>query len=184
MADKTAVGTAVKAAEEAAPGTPRAPDPSVFPLMPVALRVAGKTGVVVGGGPIAARKADDLLRAGAFVRAVAPEWGAELEAIAAAHPDRVERITGRFRPRDLDGALLVFAATDDAAVQREVHREAAARGVLCNVVDVTDLCEFHVPATVRRGALSISVATDGAFPLLAVKLRDHLAQQVGEAFGP
>jgi precorrin-2 dehydrogenase/sirohydrochlorin ferrochelatase len=156
----------------------------VAPLFPIALRIAGKTGVVIGGGLIASRKADDLLRGGARVRAVAPEWGAEFDALAAAHAGSIERVTRRFEPGDLDGALLVFAATDDRDVQLAVHRAASERGVLCNVVDVTDLCEFHVPATLRRGALSISVATDGAFPLLAVKLRDHLARWVGAAFGP
>jgi len=156
----------------------------VTPLFPIALRIAGRTCAVIGGGLIASRKVEDLLRAGAKVRAVAPEWGPELDRLAAGHDGAVERVTRRFEPRDLDGALLVFAATDDRDVQLAVFREAAARGVLCNVVDVTDLCEFHVPATLRRGALSISVATDGAFPLLAVKLRDHLARLVGPVFGP
>jgi precorrin-2 dehydrogenase/sirohydrochlorin ferrochelatase len=170
---------AVAAQEEAGPDkTPGAP------LFPIALRIAGRTCVVIGGGLIASRKADDLLRAGANVRAVAPAWSAEFDRLAAEHDGAVERLTRRFEPRDLDGALLVFAATDDRDVQRAVFREAAARGVLCNVVDVTDLCEFHVPATLRRGALSISVATDGAFPLLAVKLRDRLARLIGPAFGP
>jgi precorrin-2 dehydrogenase/sirohydrochlorin ferrochelatase len=171
---------AVAAKEEAAPGKAA----GAAPLFPIALRIAGRTCVVIGGGVIAARKADDLLRAGAKVRAVAPEWSAEFERLAAGRDGTVERLTRRFEPRDLDGALLVFAATDDRDAQRAVFREAAARGVLCNVVDVTDLCEFHVPATLRRGTLSISVATDGAFPLLAVKLRDHLARLVGPAFGP
>jgi siroheme synthase-like protein len=166
------------------------------PLFPIALRITGRTCVVIGGGPIASRKVDDLLRAGARVRAVAPEWSSEFERLAGehrgadeqgaavGHGGTVERVTRSFEPRDLDGALLVFSATDDRDVQLAVAREAPARGVLCNVVDVTDLCGFHVPATLRRGALSISVATDGAFPLLAVRLRDHLARLVGPAFGP
>jgi len=183
---KSAVTTRVAAAAEGQTGpVPAAASaPGAAPLFPIALRIAGRNCVVIGGGLIASRKADDLLRAGARVRAVAPEWGAEFEALATARAGEVERVTRRFEPDDLDGALLVFAATDDRDVQLAVHREAAARGVLCNVVDVTDLCEFHVPATVRRGALSISVATDGAFPLLAVKLRDRLARLVGAAFGP
>jgi precorrin-2 dehydrogenase len=158
--------------------------PGVAPLFPIALRIAGRTCVVIGGGLIASRKVDDLLRAGAKVRAVAPDWGPEFDRLAAEGTGAVERVTRRFEPGDLDGALLVFAATDDRDVQLAVYREARARGVLCNVVDVTDLCEFHVPATLRRGSLSISVATDGAFPLLAVKLRDHLARLIGPVFAP
>lgn len=177
---ETGAATGLAAGEEAAQGLA----PGAAPLFPIALRIAGRTCVVIGGGLIAARKADDLLRAGAKVRAVAPEWSVEFDRLAAGHGGAVERQTRRFEPRDLDGALLVFAATDDRDAQQAVFRAAAARGVLCNVVDVTDLCEFHVPATLRRGALSISVATDGDFPLLAVKLRDRLARLVGPAFGP
>lgn len=174
--DAVATTETVTARETAVPG--------VTPLFPIALRIAGRTCVVIGGGVIASRKVEDLLRAGAKVRAVAPEWGPDFERLAAGDDGAVERVNRRFEPRDLDGALLVFAATDDRDVQLAVFRAAAARGVLCNVVDVTDLCEFHVPATLRRGSLSISVATDGAFPLLAVKLRDHLARLVGPLFGP
>jgi siroheme synthase-like protein len=92
-------------------------------------------------------------------------------------------VTRRFTANDLVGAFLVVAATDDAAVQRAVSRAAESQGVLCNVVDVNDLCSFYVPATLRRGSLVVAVQTDGRFPLLAVALRDRLARIIGPSFG-
>ena len=154
------------------------------PLYPVALKLAGRIALVVGGGPIALRKTTDLLQAGAHVRVVAPEWPADFGPLEGdpGPACRLLRLTRRFAPHDLDGAAIVVAATDDRDVQQAVARAASERGVLCNVVDVNDLCSFYVPATLRRGALAIAVQTDGRFPLLAVALRDRLARLIGPGF--
>jgi precorrin-2 dehydrogenase len=160
--------------------------PSSFPLYPVALKLAGRLAVVVGGGAVAQRKTSDLLRAGARVWAIAPEWRADFSELEAdpATGGRLLQITRGFTAGDLVGAFLVVAATDDVATQRAVARAAEAQGILCNVVDVNDLCSFYVPATLRRGGLAIAVQTDGRFPLLAVALRDRLARVVGPGFAP
>jgi siroheme synthase-like protein len=118
--------------------------------------------LVVGRGPIARRKRKELLDCGAIVNAVDRE----------------------FAPSDLDGVHLVVAATDDPRVRADVARFATERGIPCNVVDVNHLCTFYAPAVLRRGALTITVATDGKFPLLAVALRDRIAADLGRAIGP
>jgi precorrin-2 dehydrogenase/sirohydrochlorin ferrochelatase len=151
-------------------------------LYPVSLKLEGRTCLVVGGGAIALRKAGDLLACGARVRVVSPEWPADFSALG--RNDSLSRVTRRFVPGDLDGVFLAIAATDDPEVQEEVAREAGARSIPCNVVDVNRLCSFYVPATLRRGALSVSVATDGRFPILAVALRDWLAGRIGPQLGP
>jgi len=151
-------------------------------LYPVSLKLSGRLCLVVGGGPIALRKAGDLLACGARVRAVAPEWPADFTALDGRGD--LTRLTRRFTPDDLDGVFLVIAATDDPETQEQVAREAEARSLLCNVVDVNRLCSFYVPATLRRGALSVSVATDGKFPILAVALRDWLEGRIGPQIGP
>jgi precorrin-2 dehydrogenase/sirohydrochlorin ferrochelatase len=159
--------------------------PSPYPLYPVALKLEGRLAVVVGGGEIAHRKTTEILKAGARVWAIAPEWPADFESLEA-DPEtggRLLRVTRRFTAGDLVGAFLVVAATDDVPTQRAVARAAEAQGVLCNVVDVNDLCSFYVPATLRRGSLAIAVQTDGKFPLLAVALRDRLARLIGPDFG-
>lgn len=151
-------------------------------LYPVSLKLEGRLCLVVGGGPIALRKTGDLLACGASVRAVARDWTADFAALDGRAG--LSRVTRGFVPGDLDGVLLAIAATDDPVVQVEVAREAEARSILCNVVDVNRLCSFYVPATLRRGSLSVSVATDGKFPILAVALRDWLAGRIGPQLGP
>lgn len=151
-------------------------------MYPVILKLAGLPTLVVGGGAVALRKTRELLRCGARVRVVSPEWRADFGPLAA--EDRLIRITRPFVPADLDGTFIVFAATDDPATQESVSRLAAERGVLVNVVDVADLGNFFVPATLRRGSLVVSVSTEGKNPFFAVAVRDRLAGVLGPGLGP
>lgn len=130
-------------------------------LYPIGLKVGGRRCLVVGRGETAQRKRKELADCGAIVHS----------------------IDAPFLSSDLDGVHLVVAATDDRQVQEDVAREADARGIPCNVVDVNDLCTFYAPAVLRRGALTITVATDGTFPLLAVALRDRIAAGLADAVG-
>ena len=100
---------------------------------PVFLDVRGRTALVVGGGAVAERKAAGLARAGACVRVVAPTVTAGLE--AQARDGLVDLRRRAFRENDVEGVFLVYAATDDAAVNEAVYAEAEARGVPANVVD-------------------------------------------------
>ena len=136
---------------------------------PVFLDIRGARCVVVGGGGVAARKAEALLAAGARVTAVAPEFGADFDALPAA-----ERLTGPYNASVLAGARVVIAATDDAAVNEAVSRDARAAGCLVNVVDRPALGDFIVPATVDRGDLVLAVSTSGASPALAARVRRDL----------
>jgi siroheme synthase-like protein len=131
-------------------------------LYPIGLKLGGRRCLVVGRGETARRKRQELAECGAVV----------------------EAIDGPFLPSDLDGVSLVVAANDDRRIQEEVARSAGARGIPCNVVDVNDLCSFYAPAVLRRGALTITVATDGKFPLLAVALRDRIAASLGDTVAP
>jgi siroheme synthase-like protein len=89
----------------------------------------------------------------------------------------------RFRAGDLQGAWLVFAATNDQALNEAVYRAATRRCLFANVVDQKPLCSFLAPATARRGALTIAVSTGGLSPTLAKRLRDEVIQ-VGAAYEP
>jgi siroheme synthase-like protein len=75
----------------------------------------------------------------------------------------------------------VIAATDDPAVNRQVHDDADAAGVWVNAADDPANCTFTLPAVLRRGSVTVSVATGGASPALAAWLRDRLA---GSEVGP
>jgi precorrin-2 dehydrogenase/sirohydrochlorin ferrochelatase len=133
------------------------------------LDVSQRLIVVIGGGAVAARKAKGLLEAGATrVTLVAPEF---CEAV----PPLVERITDTYKPEYLRDAGLVFAATDQPAVNSSVVRDAHELGVLVCRADSTegDAGDFSTPALLREESLVITVATGGS-PTLAVAVRDAL----------
>ena len=85
---------------------------------------------------------------------------------------------------DLRDAFLVFAATDNREVQRQVAAEAKANKILFNSVDDPDTCSFQVPARVRRGHFLLTVSTGGASPALAARLRRQLAAEYGKEYKP
>jgi precorrin-2 dehydrogenase/sirohydrochlorin ferrochelatase len=149
---------------------------------PALLDLKGKLVAVIGGGRVSARKVASLLEVEAKVRLVSPRLAPETE--AQADDPGVELRQREFQPDDLDGAALVICATDNEILNRSVAAEAEKRGLFVNVVDVPPLCSFIVPAVVRRGELTLAVSTGGASPAAARRLREHLQDQFGPAWGP
>jgi precorrin-2 dehydrogenase/sirohydrochlorin ferrochelatase len=138
--------------------------------------------LVVGGGEVAARKVAALRRAGARPVVVSPALVDSLRRqLEAGQIDAIER---EYRPGDLAGMRLVIVATDDPQVNEAVWRQASAAGCLVNVVDDPARCNFYVPATVRRGDLTLSISTAGRSPLLARRIRQSLEQQFDAAYEP
>jgi precorrin-2 dehydrogenase/sirohydrochlorin ferrochelatase len=138
--------------------------------------------VVVGGGEVAARKVAALCEAGAHPVIISPRLCRALEQrVDAGEIDVVER---EYRPGDLAGVRLVIAATDDVQINEAVWREAQETGCLVNVVDDPARCNFYVPATVRRGALTMSISTEGKSPALARRIRQELEGEFDAAYGP
>jgi precorrin-2 dehydrogenase / sirohydrochlorin ferrochelatase len=135
---------------------------------PINLDVTGRTILIVGGGLVAARKARGLIEAGAGrVRCVAPAFCDEL-------PAQVDRVRGAYCPDHLNGATLVFAATDRAEVNEAVVRDAHARNLLVNRADVNEEepGDFAVPASFCTG--EVTVAASAGSPALAAMIRDRL----------
>jgi siroheme synthase-like protein len=137
------------------------------------LDLEGRSCLVVGGGAVALEKASGLLECGAAVAVVAPAISADVRALP------VEALEREYESADLDGRFLVVAATDDTAVNRRVFADAEARGLLCNVADVPELCSFILPAVHREGPLAIAVSTGGASPALAQRIRSEVAAHYG-----
>ena len=129
--------------------------------------------LVVGAGRVAHEKTGGLLDCAAAVTVVAPEVSPGVAALP------VELLRRRYRTSDLEGRFLVVAATADTAVNRRVFEDAEARSVLCNVVDVPELCSFILPAVLRRDPITVAVSTGGASPALAQRLRDEIGEMVG-----
>jgi precorrin-2 dehydrogenase/sirohydrochlorin ferrochelatase len=139
----------------------------------VFLDLEGRRCVVVGGGEVANRKARKLLQARAKVVVISPEVKPELAGMAA----EVHRRT--YSEGDLEGAVLVFAATDVREVNAAVVREARERGILVNVADEPSGGDFALPSTLRRGQLQVAVSTGGASPTLARRIRRKLESVFG-----
>jgi len=141
--------------------------------LPIFLRLQGRPCLVVGGGPVAARKAELLVAAGALTRVVAEHIGAALGAWAAT-ADGVVLEQRRYESRDLLGVVLVIAATDRPEVNAAISAEARARGIPINVVDAPELCDFFMPSIVDRDPVVVAVGTGGASPVLARLTRARL----------
>ena len=147
---------------------------------PICLDLEALPCVVVGGGRVAERKVLGLLASKAQVSVISPVLTEELQQ---QHADRnIEWIAREYQQGDLGQAFLVIAATDDEEAQKQVYEEAAANNLLLNVADVPQRCNFILPATVRRGDLTISVSTAGKSPALARKLRMELEKRFGPEY--
>jgi precorrin-2 dehydrogenase len=140
------------------------------------LDLAGRDVLVVGAGSVALEKIDGLLDAGARVTVVAPDVSEPVEELARSR--RVALIRGLYRAADLEGRFLVVAATSITAVNERIYTDANARGMLCNVVDVPELCSFILPAVHRDDPIAVAISTGGASPALAQRLRDDVARLV------
>jgi siroheme synthase-like protein len=143
------------------------------PLFPVGLVVDGRPCLVVGGGPIAARKVEQLVACGAAVTVVAPEVVPAIEALA----NRAEIVVQRrsYERGEAASYRLAITATGDPLVDQQVFDDGEAGGTWVNAADDPDRCSFTLPAVVRRGPVTVAVATDGTSPALATWLRDRLA---------
>lgn len=150
-------------------------------FLPIFLNIRDRSCVVVGGGEVAARKADLLLRAGGRVTVVAPELGASLKQWVA--EGKLKHRAERFSPECLDAAVAVIAATDDKGVNEAVAASATAQRIPVNVVDTPALCTFVMPSIIDRSPLVVAVSSGGASPVLARLLRARLETLIPAAYG-
>jgi len=149
-------------------------------LFPIFMKLAAKQCLVVGAGNVGEPKIGGLINTGASVHVVAIAASGQVREWADA--GKIELELRPFTASDLDGKFLAVAATASESLNRLIYREAQRRGVLCNVVDVPEYCDFFYPAVVRRGDLQIAISTAGQSPSLAQKIRQQLERQFGEGY--
>jgi len=142
---------------------------------PIALEIRDRTAVVVGGGNVAERKARALLEAQADVRVIAPRATSGLKDLQGA--GKIKWICRRVMKKDIPGATLVVAATDDEAVNKKVSVWCRANGVSVNVVDAPALSDYISPAVARFDRAMIAVYTDGRDPVLSRDLKNYLKER-------
>jgi precorrin-2 dehydrogenase/sirohydrochlorin ferrochelatase len=139
---------------------------------PIFLELGDRRSVVIGGGAVAVRKAQALLNAGARLVVVAERIDNMMTVIC--QGKKAELIKSRYSKDYLAGAVLVIAATNNNKLNKQIYKDCQELEILCNVVDVPELCDFYVPAVVKRGDLQIAIGTEGRCPAYAGHIRKKL----------
>ena len=139
---------------------------------PILVDVSKLRCVVIGGGPVADRRVDGLLNAGAAVTLISPEITDGLRELA--DKGVVRHVARRYAAGDLAECEMVFLATDDVTVNEAVLSEARSRGIWTNCADDPENCDFILPAVVRRGELMVAISTGGASPATTRAIREEL----------
>jgi len=143
------------------------------------LRLEGKKVVVIGGGRVAERKVTGLLGTGSLITVISPHATDKLKGLAGS--GLIEWLERPFLKEDIEGAFLIFAATNDNVINQSI-KMAASDQQLVTIADDPEGSDFHVPSHIQRGRLSIAVSTGGASPTLARKIREQLELQFDEQF--
>lgn len=151
-----------------------------YPYYPVYLDIEERNVLIIGGGNVCARKAETMMKYGAHVTIVSPEFTDEIEGWATQGVLELRRKP--YEEPDLHGASIVIASTDDPCINARIARDCRRRKIPVNVVDVTHLCEFIVPAIVESGSIQIAVSTGGKSPALARTLKEDLQKFVGPEY--
>ncbi|MEN8245495.1 MAG: bifunctional precorrin-2 dehydrogenase/sirohydrochlorin ferrochelatase [Thermodesulfobacteriota bacterium] len=147
---------------------------------PVFLDINARKCLVIGGGEVGTRKTLSLLECGAMVTVVSPVATDKLQALANQGDIILKKRT--YRPSDMEGMFLVFGATDNEVLNRQINQNAEQSNTLCNIADRPEICNFILPATVKRDDLVIAISTSGKSPAFAKQLRKQLERQFGPEY--
>jgi precorrin-2 dehydrogenase/sirohydrochlorin ferrochelatase len=148
---------------------------------PIFLELGGRRAVLIGGGAVAVRKARALLDAGARLVVVADHVDDVLTNLCTRYG--AELIRSKYSKNYLGKAILAIAATNNPKLNRQIYKDCQELEILCNVVDEPALCDFFVPAVVKRGDLQIAIGTEGDCPAYAGHIRKKLEQTLTEKHG-
>lgn len=147
---------------------------------PIFLNMVGRNCIVIGGGAVAERKVEALLKVGAAVTVISPSLTGRLKSWAG--DGRIGYVARKYRHGDLSSCQLVFVATEDSQVNEAVLRERRQRGVWLNAADDPDHCDFILPSVLRRGELVVAVSTGGLSPALSRAIREELEAYLPEDY--
>ena len=147
---------------------------------PVFLDIRDKKCVIVGGGEVAARKAERLLDCGAKVFVISPKLSPALAALK--EKNIISHIAAQYSGDLINRATLVIGATDDEKTNAAISIDARRQGIPVNIVDDPQKCDFILPSLVQRGDLAITIGTGGKSPALARHLREELEAKYGKEY--
>lgn len=146
-----------------------------MPWFPMFVDLTGRPCLIVGGGTVAARKAEKLRPYAPSLTVIAPEFVPGFE--------NCTLLPRPYRPGDEDGMSLVIAATGDPILNHAISTTCRAKNIPVNVVDDKEYCSFLFPCLVQEGELSVGISTGGASPTAAVWLKNQIATLVPKGFG-
>lgn len=146
---------------------------------PIFLDMKDRDCLVVGGGAVGARKAATLEKCGANVTIVSDRFSAECDRFKASAVCLEKK---EYEKKDAKGMFLVFAATNNADLNRQIKADALTLNILCNVADAPDESDFILPSIVDRGDLMVAVSTSGSSPAMAKKIRQDLEHRFGPEY--
>ena len=144
-------------------------------LYPVFLKLEQLNILLVGAGNVGLEKLNSLLSNSphAKITIVAPVVKDEVRELLQKHPDC--RLHEReFRPADIENKELIFLATDNAGLHADIKRSASEKGILTNVADTPELCDFYLGSIVQKGSLKIAISTNGKSPTIAKRIKEAL----------
>jgi precorrin-2 dehydrogenase/sirohydrochlorin ferrochelatase len=147
---------------------------------PIFLDIRGKKCVIIGGGEVAARKAERLLDCGAKVSVISPKLAPELAALK--DKKLISHIAAEYSGDLIDGAALIIGATDNEKTNAQISRDARSKSIPVNIVDDPQKCDFILPSLVQRGDLAMAIGTGGKSPALARHLREELESRYGKEY--
>lgn len=136
--------------------------------------IENKKCLIVGGGRVAAGKAERLVRFKPEIIVIAPEICSGLSAM------KVTMIKRRFLDSDIEDAFMVIGATDDEAVNRHISAICRQKGIPVNIADDPELCSFYFPAVVKKGNVTVGISTEGKSPLFAKYLRRRFEEELDD----
>jgi siroheme synthase-like protein len=149
-------------------------------LYPIFTDISGRRVLVVGGGKIAEEKVTNLISCQADIRLVSPKLTEPLELWAS--KEKISLFRRKVESADIDDAWLVIVACGVQSVNQWIYQRCQEKHIFCNVVDVTELCMFQVPAICRSGPLQLAVSTAGKSPALAKRIRQKLEKEYDQAY--
>ena len=144
-------------------------------LFPVFVKLERLRLLIVGGGKVCLEKLQAVLQNSPAtpLTVVAPEISAPVRALAALHPN-IRLLERPYHPSDLEYADIAIVAVNDREISESVARDAKINGVLVNVADTPDLCDFYLSSIVRKGNLKIAISTNGKSPTIAKRLKEEI----------
>jgi precorrin-2 dehydrogenase len=146
---------------------------------PLNLNIKNRNCLVVGGGPVGARKASTLLKCGAVTTVISPEFSSAFDGI---DKKGVTLLQKKYHKDDINNMFLVIGTTNDAGLNLNISKDARERGILCNIADNLEESDFILPSIVDRDDLLITISTSGKSPALAKRIKETLKNEFGDEY--